>query len=78
MIPKIDLPVMLTKVYYIGNDTELHKKGNQYTVIESGFHWMKELGYVIWVTTDEHPDTRDYDCGMSFKPEDFDLYFRCY
>ncbi|AJD93113.1 hypothetical protein JMA_37950 (plasmid) [Jeotgalibacillus malaysiensis] len=78
MIPKIALPVIDSEVYYIGNDTEYHKKGTIYRILGSDFHWWKELGYVIWVTTDEYPDANMIDLGMSFQPEEFYLYFRIY
>lgn len=64
MIPN-NLPLPTTRIIYTGEDNECHKNGETYTVIETGNHWMKELGYVIWVTTEEYKDTRDIDYGMS-------------
>ena len=53
------------KYIYVGKDTEYHKNGKTYSVIETGEHWMKELGFVIWVTTEEYPNTTDIDYGIA-------------
>lgn len=53
------------KYIFVGKDNEDHKNGKTYSVIATGEHWMKELGFVIWVTTEEYPNTTDIDYGIS-------------
>jgi hypothetical protein len=50
---------------YTGEDSEYHKNGETYYVIETGMHWYKEFGFVVWITTEENKHTTDIDYGMS-------------
>lgn len=60
---------------YTGRDTEFHKKGNEYRIIETGEHWIKSAGFTIWMTTEEYPDTHDTNLGYDFSPSDFKRWF---
>lgn len=53
------------KYIYVGKNNEFHKNGETYSIIETGEHWIKAFGYVIWMTTAEYPNTNDIDYGLS-------------
>lgn len=59
------VPLIGESYVYIGKNNECHKKGHTYHVIETGQHWDKEYGFVIWVTTEEYPNVVDIDYGCS-------------
>lgn len=70
------IPMIQGKKYiYLGKNSELHTHGSTYRFIESGYHWWKELGFVIWVTTNEYPNSKDSDFGCAFPPAEFKRYF---
>lgn len=73
-----NLPLPEEEYVYVGVDTEYHICGEFYTVVSTGFHWCKELGYVIWITTEEDKNTRDVDYCMSISPEQFKNTFKRY
>jgi hypothetical protein len=60
-----DVPLIGQPFIYTGKDNESHKNGETYHVIETGKHWIKEYGFVIWVTTEEDKHTKDIDYCMS-------------
>lgn len=64
------------KVLYIGRSTESHTYGQYYTVLESSFHWIKSVGFVVWVTTNDYPDTTDTDFCYEFIPKEFITNFK--
>mgnify|MGYP001188988621 FL=1 len=66
----------LQKVLYVGRSTESHTYGQYYTVLESSFHWIKSLGFVVWVTTNDYPNTTDTDFCYEFKPKEFITNFK--
>lgn len=72
------LPLPTIKYMFIGEDNEDHLCGEFYTVIETGWHWIKEFGHVIWVTTEEDRNTTDIDYGLSCSIDYFQKNFRSY
>lgn len=59
---------------YIGKTSEWHQLGEEYLAIESGFHWLKHVGFVIWVTN-EHYHTTDTDFCTEFTVKEFKKNF---
>jgi hypothetical protein len=60
-----NIPLIAQPYIYIGEDDHDHKLGEIYRVVETGYHWIKEAGFVIWVTTEEYKDTTDKDYCMA-------------
>lgn len=59
---KVKLPYINEKYYYIGESNEYFTKGCQYKVVEVSEHWwFKQLGFVIFITNDEYPNTKNID-----------------
>lgn len=71
----MEIPFMGQPYIYKGKDTENHLNGETYHVIETGQHWIKEYGFVIWMTTEEYKDTKDIDLGHSMSVEYFNGHF---
>lgn len=73
-----NLPLPFQDYYYIGESYREHIQGEKYTVVETGFHWHKEFGYVVWITTESDKDTRDVDycmsCDVNWFHENFKKY----
>lgn len=63
------------KYIYLGKNEERYTNGSTYKFIESGYHWRKEWGFVVWMTTNEYPDSMDTDYGCAFPPAEFKRYF---
>lgn len=57
-------PYMSETYYYVGETNEYFTQGNQYVIIETGNHWIKEYGEVAWLTCDDYPNTKDIDFGV--------------
>jgi hypothetical protein len=72
---KKNIPLIGQPYIYTGKDSESHKNGETYRVVETGNHWIKELGFVIWVTTEEHKNTKDIDYCMSCSVDYFHGHF---
>lgn len=53
------------KYIYVGQNNQEFTNGESYRVIMSGLHWEKDYGFVVWMTTDNFPDTTDCDYGCS-------------
>lgn len=66
------IPYASEKYYYTGISNEYFSTGKQYTVIETGGHWLKEWGCGAWMTTDEYPNTKDIDYGCFVSYADFE------
>jgi hypothetical protein len=66
-----NVPLLKQPYIYTGKDRESYKNGETYYVIETGYHWIKELGYVVWMTNEEYKDTTDIDYGVSMSVGDF-------
>lgn len=60
---------------YLGKNTELYTHGEVYNFMESDYHWWKKIGFVIWMTTDKHPNSTDTDLGCAYSPAEFKRYF---
>lgn len=60
---------------YLGTNTSLYTHGNTYRIIESGYQWRKPYEFLVLVTTDKNPNTRDPDYGCGFSPAEFNRYF---
>lgn len=69
------LPLIQQPYIYIGKDDEEHKNGETYYVIETGNHWIKEYGFVVWVTTEEDRLTKDIDYCISMSVDYFNENF---
>lgn len=69
--------LMHTPCYYKGESDEFYTKGKMYHIMCSGEHWHRDLGFGVWVTTDEYTkdDGWDEDYGVFFTADDFFQYF---
>lgn len=64
-------PYMSETYYYVGETNEYFTQGNQYVIIETGNHWIKEYGEVAWLTCDDYPNTKDIDFGVAVDINNF-------
>jgi hypothetical protein len=71
----LTIPLIGQPFIYTGEDSESYKNGGTYHVIQTGNHWNKEYGFVIWMTTEEYRDTTDIDLGCSMSVEYFNNTF---
>lgn len=70
-----NVPLIRQEYIYVGRDTEFHKKGETYYVVETGYHWVKEYGFVIWVATKENRNLNDLDLCWSMSVDYFNGNF---
>jgi len=70
-----NVPLIGQPYRYTGKNTESHKNGETYYIVETGQHWIKEYGFVIWITTEEDRFTKDIDYCMSCSPTYFNSHF---
>lgn len=66
-----DTPLIRQPYIYTGRDDEHFTNGETYYVIESGYHWIKEWGFGLWITNDDDKTTTDIDYGVFLSKEDF-------
>lgn len=69
------IPLTGTEYFYIGQNTNTHQHGQIYQVVETGIHWIKEFGVVVWITTEENKQTRDIDDCQAFRLDVFHRLF---
>lgn len=69
------VPLMTTRHLFTGESDQCFTTGHYYTVIESGYHWIKEYGFGIWLTCDDYPETTDSDLGVFMSVDDFTKQF---
>ncbi|MNJ90059.1 hypothetical protein D3C87_76510 [compost metagenome] len=60
-----NVPLIKQKYIYVGKDNDCHKNGKTYVVIDTGYHWIKEYGFVVWMTYEDCTRTDDIDLGIS-------------
>lgn len=61
LVRRKDVPLIDQRYLYTGEDTSTFKNGESYRVVATGDHWIKEYGFVVWMTTEEDKDTNDID-----------------
>lgn len=71
----LSIPLVGQPYIYMGENNSSHKNGETYYVIETGNHWIKEYGFVVWMTTEEDRFTKDIDYGCSVDMDYFRKYF---
>lgn len=70
------VPLIGQKFIYVGKDNECHKSGETYRVIGTGYHWIREYGFVVWMTTEHYKNTCDIDYGMAMSASSFNGNFK--
>lgn len=71
MLHPRNVPLIGQAYIFQGKDEYLHEIGKTYRVVATGFHWIKAYGFVVWVTTNEYPETTDIDYCMSYHIDAF-------